>query len=68
MIHTKSCFQKTCDFSDFFNDLFNITKKTNFGNQLDYGLVFSCYPVTTIYIPTRPTKKTLQTDDVDETE
>ena len=68
MIHTKSCFQKTCDFSDFFNDLFNITKKTNFGNQLGYGLVFSCYPVSRIYIPTRPTKKTLQTDDVDETE
>ncbi len=52
----------------FLNDLFNITKKTNFGNQLDYGLVFSCYPVTTIYIPTRPTKKTLETEDVDETE
>ncbi len=68
MIHTKSCFQKTCDFSDFFNDLLNITKKTNFGNQLGYGLVFSCYPVSRIYIPTRPTKKTLQTDDVDETE
>ena len=51
-----------------FYDLFNITKKTKFGNHLDYGLVFSCYPVTTIYVPTRPTKKTLETEDVDETE
>ena len=68
MIHIKSCFQKTCDFSDFFNDLFNITKKTNFDNQPDYGLVFSCCLVSRIYIPTRPTKKTLQTEDVDETE
>ena len=52
----------------FLNDLFNITKKTNFDNHPNYGLVFSCYPVTTIYIPTRPTKKTLETEDVDETE
>ena len=68
MIHTKSCFQKLVILVIFFYDLFNITKKTNFGNQPDYGLVFGCYPVTTIYIPTRPTKKTLETEDVDETE
>ena len=52
----------------FFYDLFNITKKTNFDNQPDYGLVFLCCLVSRIYIPTRPTKKTLQTEDVDETE
>ena len=52
----------------FLNDLFNITKKTNFDNHPNYGLVFSCCLVSRIYIPTRPTKKTLQTEDVDETE